>query len=181
MAPEFRLNWIIGAHGFQENINLPREVLNCYTYANQHTVSAPATLTPTHNLRPKEEVNYRSQHLGQEIKQAAKELKQEFKKWCKSMRKTAKRAVTRLAPGAFSPAPKSANSPPKLTYPFVVIIYRRLLLKINIASTVLETLLTLVRLKIYQTFKTSTTFLPFRTICCFYILHPYQGTFQLYA
>jgi len=40
---------------------------------------------------------------------------------------------------------------PKLTYPFVVIIYRRLLLKINIASTVLETLLT-VRLKIYQTF-----------------------------
>jgi len=88
MAPEFRFNWIIGTHGFQENINLPREVLNCYTYANQHTVSAPATLTPTHNLRPKEEVNYRSQHLGQEIKQAAKELKQEFKKWCKSMRKT---------------------------------------------------------------------------------------------
>jgi hypothetical protein len=89
--------------------------------AFQRTLLAPS---PTnHNLRQRrEKIDYLALHLGQQIKSdiqhAAKEAKVKCKAIKKSVRKSAKAAVTKLDPGAFSPKqqpPASAPSSPRPT------------------------------------------------------------------
>jgi hypothetical protein len=87
----------------------------------QRTFSAPSPVT--HFLRErKEKINYKAIHLGQQIKHDLQQVAQEAKGKCKAMRKSvrksAKAAVTNLAPGAFSPkqqTPASAPSSPRTT------------------------------------------------------------------
>ena len=87
----------------------------------QSTFSAPSPVT--HFLRErKDKINYKALHLGQQIKhdiqQVAHEAKGKCKAMQKSVRKSAKAAITKLAPGAFSPkqqTPASAPSSPHTT------------------------------------------------------------------
>jgi hypothetical protein len=89
--------------------------------AIQRALSAPSPTS--HNLRqPKEKIDYRALHLSQEIKTDIQHTAQEAKEKCnamrKSVRKSAKAAMTKLAPEAFSPKqqpPASAPSSPRLT------------------------------------------------------------------
>ncbi len=87
--------------------------------AIQRALSEPSPTT--HNLRARKgKIDYRALHLGQEIKkdiqQAAQGIKDRCKTMRKSVRKSAKVAVTKLAPGAFSPqqpSPATAPSSPR--------------------------------------------------------------------
>jgi hypothetical protein len=93
------------------NIDIPGFCQNLVPYnqatleiqqAMQRSLSAPSPIT--HNLcERKNKVNYRALHLGQEIQQAPQDLKEKCKVMQKFIRKSAKAAVTKLAPGAFSP------------------------------------------------------------------------------
>jgi hypothetical protein len=74
--------------------------------AAQRGLSAPSP--STHKLQQrKSKIDYRTLHLGQEIKKDIQHATQDIKEKCKSMRKSvqklAKAAVTKLAPRAFSP------------------------------------------------------------------------------
>jgi hypothetical protein len=86
--------------------------------AIQQTLSAPSPTT--HNLcERKGKIDYQALHLGQEIKkdiqQAAHGIKDRCKTMRKSIRKLAKAAITKLAPGAFSPQqPSPATAPSSL-------------------------------------------------------------------
>jgi hypothetical protein len=83
--------------------------------AIQRALSAPSPAA--HNLRQrKEKIDYKALHLGQEIKRDIQQVAQGAKEKCKAMRKSvrksAKAAVTKLAPGAFSPKqPPHASAP----------------------------------------------------------------------
>jgi hypothetical protein len=87
----------------------------------QRTLSAPSPVT--HFLRErKEQIDYKALHLGQQIKHDIQQVPQEAKGKCKAMqksvRKSVKAAVTKLAPGTFSPkqqTPASALSLPRTT------------------------------------------------------------------
>jgi len=87
----------------------------------QRSSSAPSPVT--HFLRErKAKVDYKALHLGQQIKHDIQQVAQDAKGKCKAMRKSvrksAKAAVTKLAPGAFSPKqqpPASAPSSPHTT------------------------------------------------------------------
>jgi hypothetical protein len=87
----------------------------------QRTFSAPSPVT--HFLRErKTKVDYKAIHLGQQIKHDLQQVAQEAKGKCKAMqksvRKSAKAALTKLAPGTFSPkqqTPASAPSSPRTT------------------------------------------------------------------
>ncbi len=81
----------------------------------QRTLSAPSPVT--HFLRErKQKIDYKAIHLGQQIKQDLQQVAQEAKGKCKAMRKlvrkSAKAAVTKLAPGAFSPKQQTPASAP---------------------------------------------------------------------
>jgi hypothetical protein len=81
----------------------------------QRALSAPTQVT--HFLRErKEKINYKAIHLGQQIKHDLQQVAQEAKGKCKAMRKSvrksAKAAVTKLAPGAFSPKQQPTASAP---------------------------------------------------------------------
>jgi len=85
----------------------------------QRALSAPSPIT--HFLRErKEKVDYKALHLGQQIKHDLQQVAQEAKGKCKVMRKSirtsAKAAVTKLAPGAFSPKQQTPASAPSLPH-----------------------------------------------------------------
>ena len=83
--------------------------------AIQRALSAPSPVA--HNLRQRKgKIDYKALHLGQEIKRDIQQVAQGAKEKCKAMRKSvrksAKAAVTKLAPGAFSPKqPPHASAP----------------------------------------------------------------------
>jgi hypothetical protein len=88
--------------------------------AIQRAISAPSPMT--HNLRQrKDKIDYRTLHLGQQIKsniqQAAQEVKQKCKQMKKSVRKSKKATVTKLAPGAFLPKEQPPASAPASLQP----------------------------------------------------------------
>jgi hypothetical protein len=81
----------------------------------QRALSAPSPVT--HFLRErKEKIDYKAIHLGQQIKHDLQQVPREAKGKCKAMqksvRKSAKAAVTKLAPGAFSPKQQPTASAP---------------------------------------------------------------------
>jgi hypothetical protein len=89
--------------------------------AIQRALSAPTQVSHFLHER-KEKIDYKAIHLGQQIKHdiqlAAQEAKGKCKAMRKSVRKSAKAAITKLAPGAFSPKlqpPASAPSSPRTT------------------------------------------------------------------
>jgi hypothetical protein len=83
--------------------------------AVQRALSAPSPTT--HNLQQRrDKIYYRALYLGQQIKSdiqhAAQEVKVKCKAMRKSVRKSAKAAVTKLAPGTFSKKQQSPASAP---------------------------------------------------------------------
>ncbi len=117
---EFRHNYIIFSAKLKVNIELQGLCQNLVPYqqalpkiqqAIQQAHSAPSP--STHNLHEcKQKINYRALHLGHEIQQATQEIKQNCKTMQKSLRKFAKNAITKFAPGAFSPKqPSPATTP----------------------------------------------------------------------
>jgi hypothetical protein len=85
----------------------------------QRALSAPSPVT--HILRErKEKIDYKAIHLGQQIKHDLQQVAQEAKGKCnamrKSVRKSAKAAITKLAPGAFSPKQQPPASAPSLPH-----------------------------------------------------------------
>jgi hypothetical protein len=118
--PEFRYNWITCSAK-------PKVEFDFQTFYNDwnrlnfqsQPQAQPSATPPTvqHFLRErKKKINYRDLHLGHEVRQAAADIKQKCKSMRKSVRKSAKAAVTKLAPGAFSPKPSTSttahSSPP---------------------------------------------------------------------
>jgi len=86
--------------------------------AVQRALSAPSPTT--HNLQQRrDKIYYRALYLGQQIKSdiAAQEVKVKCKAMRKSVRKSAKAAVTKLAPGTFSKKQQSPASAPSLPHP----------------------------------------------------------------
>jgi hypothetical protein len=81
-------------------------------------------------------VNYRALHLGQEIQQATQELKQKCKSVRKSVRKSPKAAITKQAPGAFSPKPASPAIASFISCYYFFFILEILALKMNGANAV---------------------------------------------
>jgi hypothetical protein len=87
----------------------------------QQALSAPSPTS--YNLQQrKEKIDYRALQLSQEIKKDIQHAEHKAKEKCKAMsksvRKSTKAAVTKLAPGAFSPKqqpPASAPSSPRPT------------------------------------------------------------------
>jgi hypothetical protein len=125
-VPEFCINWLTFSAKPKVNIDTTKiaQSLTPIPFpqlppAVQRTLSAPSPTT--HNLRQrKDQIDYRTLHLGQQIKSdiqcAAQEVKQKCKQMKKSVRKSAKATVTKLAPGAFSPKqqpPASAPASPR--------------------------------------------------------------------
>jgi hypothetical protein len=88
--------------------------------AIQQALSAPSPAT--HNLRQRKgKIDYKALHLGQEIKRDIQHVAQGAKEKCKAMRKSvrksAKAAMSKLAPGAFSPKqPPPASAPSSLRH-----------------------------------------------------------------
>ncbi len=126
-VPEFE-NFLTFSANPSVKINIQRIVQNLHpVYPTQQqgliqrALSAPSPVT--HFLRErKEEIYYKAIHLGQQIKHDLQQVAQEAKGKCKAMRKSvrksAKAAITKLAPGAFSPKqqpPASAPSSPRPT------------------------------------------------------------------
>jgi hypothetical protein len=114
--PEFRHNWITCSAK-------PKVEFDFQTFYNEWNqlsaqvntpVQPPTPATPVqHFLRErKKKINYRALHLGHEVQQAATELKQKCKSMRKSVRKSAKAAVTKLAPGVFSPKASTSTTAP---------------------------------------------------------------------
>ncbi len=116
---EFRHNWITcsakpkvtfdcqGFHNYWAQANLH---FNQHPPPIQCTQSAPSLVQHFLSER-KNKVNYRALHLTQELKEKCKTMQ-------KSVCKSAKAAVTKLAPGDFSPkpaAPATAPSSPVTT------------------------------------------------------------------
>ena len=114
--PEFRYNWITCS----AKPKVEFDFQTFYSDWNQlnfqfHAQPQPAAPPPTvqHFLRErKKKINYRDLHLGHEVRQAATDLKQKCKSMRKSVRKSAKAAVTKLTPGAFSPKPSTSTTAP---------------------------------------------------------------------
>jgi len=126
-VPEFE-NFLTFSANPSVKINIQRIAQNLHPiYPNQQqepiqlALSAPSPVT--HFLRErKEKINYKAIHLGQQIKHNLQQVAQEAKRKCKAMRKSVRKsvkaAVTKLAPGAFSPKqqpPASAPSSPHST------------------------------------------------------------------
>jgi hypothetical protein len=114
--PEFPHNWITCSAKPKLEFDFQTFFNDWNQFNSQITnpVQPTATATPVqHFLRErKTKINYRALHLGQEVQQTATELKAKCKSMCKLVRKSAKAAITKLAPGAFSPKPStSANAP----------------------------------------------------------------------
>jgi hypothetical protein len=124
-VPEFE-NFLTFSANPSVKINIQRIVQNLHpVYPTQQqgliqrALSAPSPVT--HFLRErKEKIYYKAIHLGQQIKHDLQQVAQEAKGKCKAMRKSvrksAKAAITKLAPGAFSPKqqpPASAPSSPR--------------------------------------------------------------------
>jgi hypothetical protein len=126
-VPQFENYLTFGANP-SVNINIQRIAQNLHPIfptppqgAIQRALSAPSQVTHFHRER-KEKIDYKAIHLGQQIKHDLQQVAQEAKGKCKAMRKSvrksAKAAVTKLAPGAFSPKqqpPASAPSSPHTT------------------------------------------------------------------
>jgi hypothetical protein len=122
--PEFQ-NFLTFAANPSVKINTQNIAQNLHPIQNhqqgriQRTFSAPSPVT--HFLRErKTKVDYKAIHLGQQIKHDLQQVAQEAIGKCKAMRKSvrksAKAAVTKLAPAAFSPkqqTPASAPSSPR--------------------------------------------------------------------
>jgi hypothetical protein len=126
-VPQFE-NFLTFGASPKVNIDIQRIVQNLHPIlptqhqgAIQRALSAPTQVS--HFLcERKEKIDYKAIHLGQQIKHdiqlAAQEAKGKCKAMRKSVRKSAKAAVTKLAPGAFSPKqqpPASAPSSPRTT------------------------------------------------------------------
>jgi hypothetical protein len=126
-VPQFE-NYLTFAATPSMNINIQRIAQNLHPIfptqpqgAIQKALSAPTQVTHFLHER-KEKIDYKAIHLGQQIKHNLQQVAQEAKGKCKAMRKSvrksAKAAITKLAPGAFSPKhqpPASAPSSPHTT------------------------------------------------------------------
>jgi hypothetical protein len=118
--PEFRYNWITCSAKPKVEFDFQTFYNDWNRLSSQFTTQAQPSATPPtvqHFLRErKKKINYRDLHLGHEVRQAAADIKQKCKSMRKSVRKSAKAAVTKLAPGAFSPKPSTSttahSSPP---------------------------------------------------------------------
>jgi hypothetical protein len=120
-TPEFRHNCITCSAKPRVTFDC-QGFLNDWAQANQHlyqpppvqrTQSAPSQVQ--HFLRErKNKINYGALHLGQELQQVSHELKEKCKLMRKSVRKSAKAAITKLVPGAFSPKPAAPATAPSL-------------------------------------------------------------------
>jgi hypothetical protein len=149
--------------------------------AVQRALSAPTQVS--HFLRErKEKIDYKAIHLGQEIKHdlqlAAQEAKGKCKAMRKSVRKSAKAAVTKMAPGAFSPKqqpPASAPSLPRTTSSLSWNFYPQNEWGLSSPGSGTET----ARCKCGDSCQTTTSFLPFRKIRGLNALHSRQGPIQL--
>jgi hypothetical protein len=120
-VPEFENFLTFGAKP-SVKINIQRIAQNLHPIypTQQQGPIHRALLVPspvTHLLRErKEKIDYKAIHLGQQIKhdlqQVAQEAKGKRKAMRKSVRKSVKAAVTKLAPGAFSPKQQPPASAP---------------------------------------------------------------------
>jgi hypothetical protein len=126
-VPEFCHNWLTFSAKPEVNIDTSK-IAEKIVPIPQHqvkqnilrTYSASAPFSPSHNLQQRKgKVDYKALHLGQNIKKDIQHAAQDVKEKCKTMRKSvcklSKAAITKLAPGAFSPKqppPASAPSSP---------------------------------------------------------------------
>jgi hypothetical protein len=115
-TPEFRHNWITCSAKPKVEFDF-QTFFNDWNHLNFqfNTPTQPSTTTPPvqHFLRDrKKKLNYRALHLGHDVQQAAADLKQKCKSMHKSVRKSAKAAVTKLAPPKPSTSTTAHSSPP---------------------------------------------------------------------
>jgi len=90
---------------------------------DNHTANSSNSIQQCHDFKQSEKVpisdynaDYKALHLGQQIKHDIQQVAQEAKGKCKAMRnlvrESVKTAITKLAPGAFSPKPQTPASAP---------------------------------------------------------------------
>ncbi len=123
-VPEFCHNWLTFSAKPTVTINTSK-IAETLVPIPQHQLlkrvtkgySASAPSSPSRALRERKgKVDYKALHLGKAIKEelqtAAKDVQTKCKSMRKSVRKSAKAAMTKLVPGAFSPKQQPPASAP---------------------------------------------------------------------